>query len=144
MGSWTWTSNVPKQPRKPTIFWATSKEVWSSGWERWSTLHCWGLNRSTASRCWVLIQERCGYVVAHPEKGHKNGPRVGTLLLWGQAERAAAVQTGEEKAPGRPESGLSVPKGEFFFQRKETNSFEDSVVKGQGEMVSNLKRGGLN
>jgi len=28
----------------------------------------------------------------------------------GQAERAGAVHTGEEKAPGRPESGLSVSK----------------------------------
>ena len=31
--------------------------------------------------------------------------------LWGQAERAGAVQPGEEKALGRPESGLSISLG---------------------------------
>ena len=39
--------------------------------------------------------------------------RSGTPLLRGQAERAGAVQPGEEMAPGRPESDLSVPKGEL-------------------------------
>jgi len=34
----------------------------------------------------------------HLEKGHKNYPRNGTLLLQGQAERAGAVQPGEEIA----------------------------------------------
>jgi len=33
------------------------------------------------------------------------------MFLQGQAERAGAVQPGEQKAPGRPENGLSVSKG---------------------------------
>lgn len=37
--------------------------------------------------------------------------RDGTSPLQGQAERPAAVQPEEEKAPGRPESGPSVFKG---------------------------------
>jgi len=45
-----------------------------------------------------------------PEKGHKNDPRDATPLLQGQAERAGAVQPGEKKVPGRPESSLSVCK----------------------------------
>jgi len=44
--------------------------------------------------------------ILHPEEGHKNDPRDGTPLLLGQAERAGAVQPGEGKALGRPESGL--------------------------------------
>ena len=39
-----------------------------------------------------------------PEEGHKNDPRGGTSPLQGQAERAGAVQPGEEKAPERPDS----------------------------------------
>jgi len=45
------------------------------------------------------------------------------------------VQPGEDKAPGRPESGLSVSKG--AVRKKGTDSLVGSVVTGQGEMVSN-------
>ena len=45
-----------------------------------------------------LVQERHGPVGACPEEGHKNGLRDGTPLIRGQAERAGAVQLGEEKA----------------------------------------------
>ena len=38
----------------------------------------------------------------------KNDTRDGTPPLGGQAERAGAVQPGEEKAPGILESNLSV------------------------------------
>jgi len=34
-------------------------------------------------------------------------------LLQAQAERAEAVQPGEERAPGRPESGISVSEEEL-------------------------------
>ena len=43
-----------------------------------------------------------------PEEGHKNYARDETSLLLGQAERAGAVQPGEEKAPEISDSGLSV------------------------------------
>ena len=59
------------------------------------------------------VQERHGPVGAHPEEGHKNDPRDGTPILLGQAERAGAVQPGEEKALGRPESGISLSEGEL-------------------------------
>ena len=49
----------------------------------------------------------------HPEERHKNDPRDATPLLQGQAERAGAVQCGEWKALGRPESGLSVSNRAF-------------------------------
>jgi len=39
--------------------------------------------------------------------GHKNDQRAGTPLLGGKAERVGVVQPGEEKALGRPYSGLS-------------------------------------
>jgi len=44
------------------------------------------------------LEKRCGPVGAHPEEGHKNDRRDGTPLLPGQAERAMALQPGEEKA----------------------------------------------
>ena len=58
-----------------------------------------------------LAKERHGPVGAGPEEGHKNGQRAGTSLLGGKAERAGAVQPGEEKALGRPCCGLPVRKG---------------------------------
>jgi len=61
----------------------------------------------------------------------------------GQAERAGAVQHGEGKAVGRPESGLSVSKGEQQERRGQTDALAGSVVTGQGEMASSLKRGDL-
>ena len=57
------------------------------------------------------VEEGCGPVRAHPEEGHKNSPRDGITSLRGQAERAGAVQPGEEKALERAESGLWVSKG---------------------------------
>jgi len=59
------------------------------------------------------VQERHGPVGACPEEGHKNDPRDGTALLWGQAERAGAVQPGEEKALRRPHSNLAVTEGDL-------------------------------
>ena len=56
-------------------------------------------------------EERRGPVRAHPDEGHKTDPRDGTVLLRGQAEKAEAVQPGEEKAMGRPESSLSISTG---------------------------------
>ena len=53
----------------------------------------------------------------HPKEGHKNDPRGGTPLVQGQAERAVTFQPGEEKTPGRPESDLSVSKGELQKRR---------------------------
>ena len=45
------------------------------------------------------VQEKHVALEACPEEGHKNELRDGTPLLRGQAERAGAVQPGEEKAP---------------------------------------------
>jgi len=59
----------------------------------------------TVSDCPALepsVQERHGPVGAGSEKGHKNDPRAGASLLGGKAERARAMQSGEEKALGRP------------------------------------------
>lgn len=44
------------------------------------------------------IQKRHGAVGPQPEKGYKNYQRSGTPLLGGQAERAGALELGEEKA----------------------------------------------
>ena len=40
-------------------------------------------------------------------EGPSNDPRAGTPLLGGKAERVGAVQSGEEKAPGRPYCSLT-------------------------------------
>ena len=63
-------------------------------------------------------EERHELVGARPEEGHKNDPKAGTPLLQGRDERAGAVQPGEEKALGRPEGSLSVPKGGAVRMRR--------------------------
>ena len=55
-------------------------------------------------------EERHELVGACPKEGHKDVPREGTPALQGQAKRTEALQPAEEKAPGRPDSGLSVFK----------------------------------
>ena len=46
-----------------------------------------------------------------PEEGHEDDQRAGAPLLRRQADRAAVLQPGEQKALGRPCSCLPVPKG---------------------------------
>jgi len=99
-------------PRKPTVTWTTSKEAWLAGQGRRScpsTLHWWYLTWSTVFRCGVLSTGETWTCGVHPKEGHKNHPRDGTPSPWVQAERAGAVQPGEEKAVRWPESGLSFP-----------------------------------
>jgi len=62
--------------------------------------------------------------------------------LQEQAEGAGAVHYGEEKAPGRSESDLSVAKGGLHERRKERtirkkDTLAGSSGTGQGEKVSN-------
>ena len=45
-------------------------------------------------------QEGHGVIGAGPEEGHKDDQRAGAPILQGQAERAGAFQSEEEKAPG--------------------------------------------
>jgi len=78
-----------------------------------------------------LAQERNRLVGEHPDKGHKSDPRYGIPLLRRQAGRAGAVQPRQEKAE-RPDSGLSVSKGELQ-EKKGTD-------RKKGEIVSVLKR----
>ena len=65
------------------------------------------------------VQERCEPIGAHTEEGHRNG----VPPLWGQTEKAEAVQHGEVSRE-TCESNLSV--SEWM-----------SVVTGQGKMVLN-------
>ena len=56
-----------------------------------------------------------GVVGAGPEESHDDDDdqRAGAPPLRGQAERAGALQPGEEKALRRPYSGLPVPEGAY-------------------------------
>ena len=60
-----------------------------------------------------LAQEEHRSIRASPEEGHKEDQRAGAPLLQGQAEGVGVVRPGEEKALGRPSSGLPVPKGAY-------------------------------
>lgn len=62
----------------------------------------------------------------------------GTPSPQGQTERAGTVQPEEDKAPGRPDSGLSVSKGSCKGAvRQRGHSLAGFTVKGQRKMVSN-------
>ena len=92
-GNLDMSSNVPSQPRKPTVSWAASKAAWPAGQgSDLAPLLCAG-----EASPGVLLETH-GAVGTHPEAGHKNDPWNGTPLLQGQAERAGAVLPGEEKA----------------------------------------------
>ena len=55
-GSWAWDSDMPLQPRKPSVSWS-AKDTWPAGRGRWScpsTLCWWGLTWSIVSWCGVL------------------------------------------------------------------------------------------
>jgi len=58
----------------------------------------------TRLECWVHCRapqyERCGLAGARPVKGHKGNRGLGAPNTPGEAERAGAVQPGEEKAQG--------------------------------------------
>ena len=91
---------MPSEPRKTTISWAASKETQQVKGGDPVPLLCTGeaspevLHPDVESS----IQERHKPVGTCLEKDHKNDPRDGTPLLRGQAERAGAVQLGEEKS----------------------------------------------
>ena len=53
------------------------------------------------------------------EEGHKNDPRDGTLPYEDRL-RAEAVQPGEEKTLGRPESSFSVSNRGLYKRRGQT------------------------
>jgi len=72
---------------------------------------CWGdLTWSTASRCGVLSAREIWTCWSAIREGHRNDVRDGTAPCEDRL-RAGAVQPAEEKAPGRAESSLWVPKG---------------------------------
>jgi len=57
MASWTWASNLPLPPRKPTVSWTASKEAWPAGRGRQSCLSVllwWHLTWGTEFRGGVL------------------------------------------------------------------------------------------
>jgi len=120
-GSWTWASNVPSQKANHILdcikrsMAIRSREVILS--------LCTG-ETSPGVLCTdaeSLVQEWHGLVWVCPEKGHRNVPWNGTPLLWGQAERAWALQPGGEKAVRWPDSSLSVSKGELQEQLRSQN-----------------------
>jgi len=119
----TWASNVRFQARKPTVFWAASKEEWTVGrgrgfcpftplsWDpTWSTVSSSGA--SNIRRTWMCWS------------GSRGGPRRWSEgwvpVLGGQAEGVGAVQSGEEKAAGWPYSSLPVPEGDLQEGRRGT------------------------
>ena len=59
------------QPRKPTVPWATAKEMWPKEWPAGLILH---------PDVESSVNERRGHLRAHPEEGHKYGLRHEVLL----------------------------------------------------------------
>ena len=79
------------------------------------------------------VQERHGPVGAHPEEGHKNGPRDETPHLWGQAESWGCSTW--RRFPGDWRVAFQNLKGSY---KKEGDSLAGTAVTRQGEMVSEM------
>ena len=56
------------------------------------------------------LQEGYGGPGACPEKDNIPGEEARGQILWGAAERAEIVQSGEEKTQGRPYCSLQLPE----------------------------------
>ena len=96
-----WPSNVRLQSRGPTVSRAASPAVEPAGWGT-PLLHSdEAPSSSPASSSGALSTVKTWSCWSGARGGHKRDPRAGVPLLWGQAERAGAVQPGEEKAAGR-------------------------------------------
>lgn len=106
---------MPSQPRNQTISQAASKEVGPAGLREVipAPLFCAGEASSGEMHPDVesSVQGSHRPIGARPKDVHTNEARGETPLLHGQAERAGSVHPGEEKAVGRPESGISVSTG---------------------------------
>jgi len=101
---------VPLQPRRPGLYQKTHGQKVKGG-DPISVLCTGEISLGVAHPdVESPVRKRHGHVGMCSEKGHKNDPSDGTPLLRGQAERAGAVQPGEEKAVGRLDSSLSVSK----------------------------------
>ena len=81
-------------------------------------------------------QEGHGAVGAGPEMVHKDDQRAGAPPLQGQAERAGALQPGEEKAPCHLIAAFEYLKG--AYRKGEEELFRRGT--GQREMVLNWKK----
>jgi len=131
--------------QKATISWAASEEMHGQQVEGGDPAHLLSTGETSPGVLCPDVEssvvERCGPVGECPKEGYNSDSRDGIPALPGQAERAGAVQLGEEKAPGRSEGSLAVPKGRGDVRREEPDSLALSVEVGQGEIVSNQKRG---
>ena len=79
-----------------------------------------------------LVQERCGPGRAHPHKGHRNDPQNEIPSLQRYAERVVTVQTGEERASGKPHFGLLISKESLKERNRLLSRVSGDKTKGNG------------
>lgn len=89
-------------PRKPTLSWAASKNVWPAGQRKWlcpSTLLPW--DPTCVQYCVQFWCSQCkkehGTIGANPEECHEVDKGARVPSLWKQAEKAGALWPVEEK-----------------------------------------------
>jgi len=113
MKKWTRVGNVNLQPRKPTVSWATSTEVWSAGQGGDSPGLLCSCENPHGVLCPVLgssVQERCRPVRVGAEEGHKNDQRGGTPLLEEQLIELDFFSPEKSRLLGRPYYSFLVLK----------------------------------
>ena len=81
------------------------------------------------------VQERHGAVGVHPEEGHKNEPRDGTAPCEDRLRELGLFRMGKRRLWGDLRAAFWYIRG--AVRKKGTDSLAESVVIGQGEMVSN-------
>lgn len=82
---------------------AGSEKALQAGEGRCSPLSTQPWWDGSAELCLVLGspgQEKHGHTTESPEKGHSNAEEVEASDTWGEAERAGAMQPGEDKGLG--------------------------------------------
>ena len=108
----TWPTNAHSQPRRPTVPWAASPAAWPAARERgFCPSALVRPHRESCLQLWSPQHRKDMDLLAWGQRRPQKWSEGWSTSPMRKAERVGAVQPGQEKAPGRSSSSLTVPEG---------------------------------